>query len=50
MTDLVPDYKPQLTIALDDTVVGLPAEPVPTLKLGEISLRLGFTVTADFLA
>lgn len=24
--------------------------PVPTLKLGEINTRLGFTLTADFLA
>lgn len=40
-----------ITVELDDAPpVEIPAPmPLPTLKLGAISTRLGFTVTADFL-
>lgn len=48
---VAPVEKPVIAIELDDTpppAIPEPA-PVPTLKLGDISKRLGFTVTADFL-
>lgn len=43
--------RPVITVELDDAPpVETPAPmPLPTLKLGAISTRLGFTVTADFL-
>lgn len=43
--------RPVITVQLDDAPpVEIPAPmPLPTLKLGAISTRLGFTVTADFL-
>jgi len=43
--------RPVITAQLDDAPpVEIPAPmPLPTLKLGAISTRLGFTVTADFL-
>lgn len=48
---VAPVEKPAIVITLDDTPPAeIPAPlPVPTLKLGSISTRLGFTVTADFL-
>ena len=44
--------KPVITVDLDTTrVIDLPApELPPTLRLGAIGTRLGFTVTSDFLA
>lgn len=43
--------KPVITVDLDNTPpTEIPAPlPAPTLKLGTIGTRLGFTVTADFL-
>lgn len=43
--------RPVITVQLDDAPpVEIPAPmPLPTLKLGAISTRFGFTVTADFL-
>jgi len=46
-----PDTRPVITVELEEVPEFAPItqEATPTLKLGEISLRLGFTVTADFM-
>ena len=46
-----PDTRPVITVELEEVpeLAPIPQEAPPSLKLGEIGQRLGFTITADFL-